>query len=245
MARSASVSDLTDAEWAVREPPMPAAKPGGRPPRHARREVVHAIGSVWRGGIAWRSLPHELPPSAISHPRKRPNKGDTGLRWGQDAERPQAPSAGRHRRPGVAGGRASGGCRGPRWHPGRVGRPPPTGPALRQVWVDMGSQGRLVTWLAETLEVTRAVVQRPRRWVRVPVDPDPPMPSPRPVQPRRGVVDRSFAWLDRYRRLGTDDEQFAATEEAWISPAMTQLMTHRLAQGPPFQTPSKRLHRRC
>jgi transposase len=122
---------------------------------------------------------------------------------------------------------------------------PPTGPALRQVWVDMGSQGRLVTWLAETLEVTRAVVQRPRRWVRVPVDPDPPMPSPRPVQPRRGVVDRSFAWLDRYRRLGTDDEQFAATEEAGISPAMTQLMAHRLAQGPPFQTPSKRLHRRC
>jgi transposase len=128
MARSASVSDLTNAEWAVREPLMPAAKPGGRPPRHVRREVVQAIGSVWRGGIAWRSLPHELPPSAISHPRKRPNKGDTGLRWGQDAERPQAPSAGRHRRPGVAGGRASGGCRGPRWHPGRVGRPPPDRP---------------------------------------------------------------------------------------------------------------------
>jgi transposase len=55
-------SDLTDAEWAVLSPLIPAPKPGGRPATHARREVVNAIRYVLRGGIAWRALPHEYPP---------------------------------------------------------------------------------------------------------------------------------------------------------------------------------------
>lgn len=50
------------------------------------------------------------------------------------------------------------------------------------------------------------------------------------VLPRRWVVERTFAWLGRYRRLSKDYEQLAVTEEAWIFAAMTQLMTRRLAQ---------------
>ena len=36
-------SDTTDAEWTVLEPLVPAVKPGGRPARHARRDIVDAI----------------------------------------------------------------------------------------------------------------------------------------------------------------------------------------------------------
>ncbi|MDQ3541795.1 MAG: transposase, partial [Chloroflexota bacterium] len=36
-------SDLTDAEWAILAPLVPAPKPGGRPPRHDRRELVDAM----------------------------------------------------------------------------------------------------------------------------------------------------------------------------------------------------------
>src|SRR4051812_47717614 len=55
-------TDLTDAQWALLEPLVPAVLPGGRPAKHARREIVDAMLYVLRGGISWRSLPHEYPP---------------------------------------------------------------------------------------------------------------------------------------------------------------------------------------
>src|SRR5687768_16716002 len=55
-------TDLTDAQWAILEPLVPAVKPGGRPAKHDRREIVDAMLYVLRGGISWRALPHEYPP---------------------------------------------------------------------------------------------------------------------------------------------------------------------------------------
>ena len=51
-----------EAQWAILEPLVPAVRPGGRPANHARREIVDAMLYVLRGGISWRSLPHEYPP---------------------------------------------------------------------------------------------------------------------------------------------------------------------------------------
>ncbi len=48
--------------------------------------------------------------------------------------------------------------------------------------------------------------------------------------PRRWVVERTFAWLGRYRRLSKEYEVLPATEEAWIYLAMVRLMTVRLAR---------------
>jgi putative transposase len=62
MTRRAYPTDLTDAQWAILEPSVPAPKPGGRPAKHPRREIVNAMLYVLRGGIAWRLLPHEFPP---------------------------------------------------------------------------------------------------------------------------------------------------------------------------------------
>ncbi len=62
MARRAYPTDLTDAQWAILEPHVPTPKPGGRPAKHPRREIVNAMLYVLRGGIAWRLLPHEFPP---------------------------------------------------------------------------------------------------------------------------------------------------------------------------------------
>src|SRR3954469_6614819 len=55
-------TDLSDAQWAILAPLVPAVKPGGRPATHDRREIVDAMRYVLRGGISWRSLPHEYPP---------------------------------------------------------------------------------------------------------------------------------------------------------------------------------------
>ncbi len=54
-------TDLTDREWAILKPLIPAAKPGGRPPAHTRREIVNAILYGLRGGNSWRMVPHDLP----------------------------------------------------------------------------------------------------------------------------------------------------------------------------------------
>ncbi len=62
MARRAYPTDLTDAQWAVLEPLVPPPRPGGRPPKHPRRELVDAMLYVLRSGEAWRLLPHDLPP---------------------------------------------------------------------------------------------------------------------------------------------------------------------------------------
>jgi putative transposase len=62
MPRRRYPTDLTDTQWAVLEPLVPAVKPGGRPAAHERREIVDAMLYVLRGGGAWRLLPHDFPP---------------------------------------------------------------------------------------------------------------------------------------------------------------------------------------
>jgi transposase len=54
-------SSLTDEQWAVLEPMLPARKKRGRPPTN-RRCVVDAILYVVKGGVQWRLLPADFPP---------------------------------------------------------------------------------------------------------------------------------------------------------------------------------------
>lgn len=56
-------SDLSDTEWRIINPLLPAAKPGGRPRTTELRSVVNAIFYVLRSGCAWRMLPQDFPPS--------------------------------------------------------------------------------------------------------------------------------------------------------------------------------------
>ena len=55
-------SDLTDAEWALIAPLIPAAKHGGRRRTVDLREVVNAIMYVLSTGCQWRALPKDLSP---------------------------------------------------------------------------------------------------------------------------------------------------------------------------------------
>jgi transposase len=55
-------SDLTDAEWALIEPHMPATKRLGRPRVTELRAALDAILYIARTGCQWRMLPKEFPP---------------------------------------------------------------------------------------------------------------------------------------------------------------------------------------
>ena len=67
MTRKAYATDLTDAQWALIEALLPAAKPGGRPRAVDTREVVNAVLYLVRTGCSWRLLPNDFPPWGTVH----------------------------------------------------------------------------------------------------------------------------------------------------------------------------------
>jgi putative transposase len=76
------------------------------------------------------------------------------------------------------------------------------------------------------------IVQRRSRWVWVRNDVEsPPIPAGFEVIRRRWVVERTFAWISRNRRMRRDYEFLAHTTEALIYVTMIRLMLRRLAQG--------------
>ena len=84
------------------------------------------------------------------------------------------------------------------------------------------------------------IVKRPRRWVRVPKDQEPPSyPKGFIVLPRRWVVERTFSWIGQNRRMSKDYERLTETGEAFVYVAMSRLMARRLARVQGFQTISQ------
>jgi putative transposase len=103
-------------------------------------------------------------------------------------------------------------------------------PRLRQLWVDMGYRGQVLDWIRTHLGWRVEVAKKPSRWGRYPIDVEPPPMSAFTVLPRRWVVERSFAWLGRYRRLSKDYEYLTASSEALIYAAMSRSLLRRLTQ---------------
>jgi transposase len=60
--RKAYPTDISDEQWELLEPLIPAAKSGGRPRSVDIREVINALLYLLAAGCAWRLLPHDLPP---------------------------------------------------------------------------------------------------------------------------------------------------------------------------------------
>jgi transposase len=106
-------------------------------------------------------------------------------------------------------------------------------PELRHLWADAGYRGAdLRRWITEGLGLSLEIVQRRSRWVWVRNDVEPPpIPAGFEVIRRRWVVERTFAWISRNRRMSRDYEFLARTTEALIYVTMIRLMLRRLAQG--------------
>ncbi len=90
--------------------------------------------------------------------------------------------------------------------------------ALEKIWVDGGDQAGVVTWAEAELGYALEVVARPSGSTGF------------AVLPRRWVVERSFAWIGRYRRLSKDYEARTTTSEAMIWAAFGTTMLRRLAK---------------
>ena len=105
---------------------------------------------------------------------------------------------------------------------------------LALLWVDGGDQRRFGEWVQQELNWRVEVVQHPEAGVRFvwvgPGQEPPVLPRGFRVLKRRWVVERTFAWLGRNRRLSKDYEALPASEEAWIYAASSRLLLRRLAR---------------
>ena len=265
---------MTDAEWALIEPHLPAAKRLGRPRRVVLRAVVEALLYLLRTASPWRLLPHDFPnrPTVqryfyawqaagvwetinfllLQQARERvgreasPSAGVIDSQSAKTTEsggpRGGACSRARHRRdPGDAGKKIKGRKRhiitdtaghlvAARVHAAdtqdRDGAPHLLAairylyPWLRHVFADGGYAGdKLTTALARHGQWRIEIVKRSDRSTGF------------SVLPRRWVVERTFAWLNRNRRLAKDFEATVGSSQAWIYLASVQLLARRLARS--------------
>jgi putative transposase len=90
---------------------------------------------------------------------------------------------------------------------------------LKLIWADGGYRGELIDWVKSTLGWTLEIVEKLGDQVGF------------QVLPKRWIVERTFAWLNRQRRLSKDYERLPETGEAFVYVAMIRLMLRRLAHA--------------
>ena len=255
-------SDLTDAEWALLMPFMPAPSRLGRPRTTDLREVVDALLYIASTGCQWRQLPTDFPPYTTVQ--------GYFYRWSMDATlhrinhalvmtsrevagREASPSAGVIDSQSVktteaggprgydAGKKIKGRKRhivtdtlghliGLLVHPADIQDRDGAAkvlatirslyPWLRHIFADGGYAGDKLR--RELAGMGRWMVQIIKRSDTA---------QGFEVLPRRWVVERTLAWLNRCRRLAKDFEATVPSATGWTLIAHIRLLTRRLARA--------------
>ena len=89
-------------------------------------------------------------------------------------------------------------------------------PRLAKILADGGYRGNLADWLLDKFGWELEVVLRPDE-----------CPSKFKVLPKRWIVERSFAWLENFRRLTIDYEYHADTAETMVQLAFCKIMLNK------------------
>jgi putative transposase len=258
MERNPYPSDLSDIQWDNIEHLFPPPKPGGRPRKYSDRDLVNAIMYVVRTGVQWRALPHDFPPweSVYGYFRRWQLAGiwkdihDGLVATVREFEgRDPQPSAAILDSQSVktteqggprgydAGKKVNGRKRhllvdtlglllAVVVHPAAIQDRDGAKlvletirnqlPRLQLIWADGGYAGELIHWVREQFGWILQTILRPtgvKGFV---------------ILPRRWVVERTFGWLGRHRRLSKDYERLTKTSETVIYIAMIHRMSRTL-----------------
>lgn len=251
-------TDLTDAEWAVIEPHLPPSHRMGRPRAWPMREILNGIFYVMRAGCPWRMLPSDLPPWGTIY-RWFARFRDDGLfervnhslvmiereQIGRDASPSGAIIDSQSVKTTEAGGPrgydAGKKIKGRKRHAlvdtdgrGLVLEPHPANiqdrdggepllqasrrsfPFIEKVFADSGYAGDKI---ANATVIAVEIVRKNPDQIGF------------AVQPRRWVVERFFAWINRNRRLAKDFEATIASARAFLYAASVMLLVRRLARS--------------
>jgi putative transposase len=254
-------TEVPDGQWEISKELIPPAKPGGRTRTLDMRQVLNAILYVVVGGIKWRMLPREYPKWKSVYPYFRQWRDDGTWQRGHDTLRARVRrTAGRHQHPPagcldsqsvkmteiegergydagkqgkgrtrhllvdtlglvMAVGVTAASCSGPAGARLVFRRLGGACKKLRVIGVDGAYRGQVVEWvLAHCWSRLQPVLRSDSQKGFV-------------VLPRRWIVERTWAWLNQYRRLSKDYEVLPTSREAMISIAMIRLMLRRLASA--------------
>ena len=112
-------------------------------------------------------------------------------------------------------------------------------PKIKLLWGDTHYAGELILWLLRHLGWAIQIVRRPSRPKAEQIvsegtaaHGDRPLGSRFHPLPKRWVIERSFAWITRWRRLARDHEGLPQSSEAFIKLSASRRMLSLLA--PPF-----------
>ena len=251
---------LTNAEWMLVAPFLPAHAATGRPWSWPMRRVIDGILYVLRTGCAWTHLPRDFPPPGTVHRWfLRLSRSGTFERLAHALTMADRERAGHDASPTAAvldaqsarsGGVGVQGIRG--YDAGKrvTGR-------KRHALVDADGRLLLAAISPASLHDSRggaallAVSRRPWPFlarcfadrayagprvaraapVAITLVGKPPGQTGFAVQPRRWVVERSFAWFGRCHRLACDHEATISSAVAFFTLAAAMILVRRLAQS--------------
>lgn len=234
-------------------------KTGGAPERYSKREIVNSILYVKTNGCKWKDLPHDLPPSGIVyHYFNTWSKDETWVTINRvlreqtrvrERKNPQptaviidARSVRNSEIPDISGYDAGKKVKGIKQHiavdtlgllvtvvvhaadiQDRDGaklvlkKLKKICTRLKKIFVDQGYSGKLIAWTSRVCRFALEVVKRTGKGFM--------------VLPKRWIVERTFSWFCKSRRLAINYEQTVRNAEAMVYVCMIHIMIKRLARA--------------